>query len=254
MALLLDGPPSTIGDLSARDSDLLNVAVTENIDLTSKLQLAAADVGMAVESMLISALPTYGALRTGFPAVNNIAVTHPLKLWHTYLALRLVYQDLYYSRLNDRYQAKMRLYSEEAAKAVDDLRTIGLGVVFDPLPQAQAPGIATVETADANGSMYVAVAFVNQRGEEGLLSVPIEVDTPDGSAASINMTWLVDNAIGWNLYAGISPNALTRQNPETLDRGAAITMSPGQVSEGPKPGTGQCANLYHPIPRRILRG
>jgi hypothetical protein len=254
MALLLDGPPSTIADLSARDSDLLNVAVTESIDLTSKLQLAAADIGMAVESMLMSALPPYGALRTGFPALKNIAVTHPLKLWHTYVTLRLVYQDLYYSRLNDRYQAKMKLYQEEEARAVDDLRTIGLGIVFDPLPQAQAPGVASIPTSDTGGSMYVAAAFLNQRGEEGLPSVPIEVDTQDGSTASINMTWLVDNATGWNLYAGLSPDALTRQNPQMLDRGTAATLSPGQVSAGPKPGSGQHANLYHPIPRRILRG
>ena len=43
MAMLLDGPPSTIGDLSIRDSDLLEVSATEGIDLSAKLQLAAAD-------------------------------------------------------------------------------------------------------------------------------------------------------------------------------------------------------------------
>ena len=48
MAMLLDGPPSTIDDLNARDSDLLNVAGAEGIDLTTKLQLAATDVGMPV--------------------------------------------------------------------------------------------------------------------------------------------------------------------------------------------------------------
>jgi hypothetical protein len=254
MAMLLDGPPSNIQDLNARDSDLLNVAGSEGIDLTAKLQLAADDIGMAVESMLTSTLASYGALGALFPALRNIAVTHPLKLWHTYMTLRLVYQDLYYSRLNDRYQAKMKLFGEEEMQAVDDLRTVGLGVVFDPLPQAQAPAIATVSTSDAGGTMYVTVSYVNQRGEEGLMSLPVEADTQDGSADSINIMWSPTNAIGWNLYAGLSPDAVTRQNTETLDPLAAITLAPGQISTGAKPGTGQRANLLHLVPRRILRG
>jgi hypothetical protein len=254
MAMLLDGPPSTIEDLTAWDSDLLNVAVTEGIDLTTKLQLAAATVGRAVETMLLSALPFHGAIRSSSPTLRHTAVTPQLKQWHTCLSLRLVYQDLYYSRLNDRYQAKMKLYSEEEAQALDDLRTIGLGVVFDPLPQALPPTIEMVSTADAGGTMYVGVTLVNNRGEEGMMSVPIEADTQDSSAASISIIALADNAIGWNLYAGVAPDALTRQNSQTLDPLTSITLAPGQLSAGPKPGSGQRANLLYPIARRILRG
>jgi hypothetical protein len=254
MAMLLDGPPSTIEDLCARDSDLANVSVSEGINLTAKLQLAAADIGMAVESMLRSMLPSYGTILHCFPALRNIAVTPQLKLWHTYAALRLVYQDLYFSRLNDRYQAKMQLYSEEEAKTVDDLRTIGLGVVYDPLPQALAPDIGTVQTTDPSGTMYVAVTFVNQRDEQGLMSVPIEVDTQDNSAAVVSIVALADNAVGWNLYAGLSPDALTRQNSQTLDPTASVSLAPGRLSTGQKPGSGQRANRLYPVPRRILRG
>ena len=140
MAMLLDGPPSTIEDLTAWDADLLNVAVSEGIDLTTKLGLAASVISRAVETMLLSALPAYDGDPTGrFPSLKHIAVTPQLKIWHTYVALRLVYQDLYYSRLNDRYQAKMKLYGEEESQALDELRALGLGIVFDPVPQAVAP-------------------------------------------------------------------------------------------------------------------
>jgi hypothetical protein len=254
MAMLLDGPPSTIADLTLRDSDLLNVSVSEGVDLTAKLQLAATDIGMSVESMLLSTLPTYNTFRHAFPSLRHIAVTPPMKLWHTYATLRLVYQDLYYSRLNDRYQAKVKMFSEQEGRALDDLRTTGLGVVFDPLPQSLAPNIAVAETTDSGGTMYVAVTFVNQRGEEGLMSVPIEVDTQDQSAATVTIAALADNAVGWNLYAGLSPDALRRQNSQTLDPVASTILAPGRLSAGRKPGTGQHANVLHPMPRRILRG
>ena len=80
MAMLLDRPPSTIADLSARDSDLLDVSATEGIDLSAKLQLAATDIGNSIDSMLISVLPSCMAVRQRFPSLRHIAVTSQLKL------------------------------------------------------------------------------------------------------------------------------------------------------------------------------
>lgn len=254
MAMLLDGPPSTIEDLSARDSDLANVSIAESINLTAKLLIAAKDVEMAIESMLMSGSCNQYRMGHSFPTLRNIAVTPQLKLWHTYAALRLVYQDLYYSRLNDRYQAKMKLYADEESRMNDEVRTIGLGVVFDPIPQALAPQIGAIATSDTGGTMYVGVSFVNQRGEQGLMSIPVEVDTTDGSAATISIIALADNAVGWNLYAGLSPNALTRQNSQTLDPMASMVLAPGILTAGLTPGTGQLANQLYTTPRRILRG
>ena len=258
MALLLDGPPSSIEDLSARDSDLLNVSATESIDLTTKLKLAADDIEMAVESMLMSMRPSYNAIydvtRKYFPSIRHVAVTPQLKLWNTYTTLRLIYQDLYYSRLNDRYRAKMQMYGEEEAQALDDLRTLGFGIVFDPLPQAPAPNIGTVQTNDAGGTMYIGVTFVNERGEEGLMSVPVEVTTANNSAASVSISKLPENASGWNLYGGLSPEALSRQNPQTLGPLDYTTAAPDNLTAGTEPGTGQHGNVFYPVPRRILRG
>jgi hypothetical protein len=148
----------------------------------------------------------------------------------------------------------MNMYRSEEERMLDDLRVSGLGVVFDPLPQALAPNIATVQTADAGGTVYLAVAFVNQRGEEGLMSVPVEANTQDQTATAVSLAALADNAVGWNLYAGLSPDTLTRQNSQILDPVASTTVAPGRLIAGPQSRSGQEANLRYPIPRRILRG
>lgn len=44
MALFTDGVPSTVEDLAAVDSQLLNVAHAEGIDVTQKLTLAQIDL------------------------------------------------------------------------------------------------------------------------------------------------------------------------------------------------------------------
>jgi hypothetical protein len=252
MAMLLDGPPSSIEDLSARDSDLLPLAVSEGIDLSAKLRLAAADVATSIENMLTAGVSIGSPI--GVPGLRHVAVTPLLKLWHTYASLRLIYQDLYFSRINDRYQAKMSLYREEEAKALDELRTCGLGIVFDPLTQAQAPSVETVAASDRGGTMYVGVAFVNRQSEEGLMSVPIEVDTQDGTAAEIRMTSFIENAVGWNLYAGVAPNILSRQNAQILDCLTTAPLAPGRLSNGTQHRNGQQANQLYPVPRRMLRG
>jgi hypothetical protein len=254
MAMLLDGPPSTIEDLTVRDSSLLNVSATEGIDLTTKLQVAASDLTRTIESLLASATPFCADIRLSFPSLHNIAVTPQLKTWHTFKTLRLVYEDLYYSRLNDRYQAKMKLYQEEETQALSDLRVNGLGIVFDPLPQALAPSVTTIASPATGGIMYVGVTFVNQKGEEGLMSTPIEVTTQDGTAGLVRISASTDSAIGWNLYVGLSPTTLTRQNSQVLDPLAAVTIEPNALISGPNPGIGQRPNLLYAIPRRILRG
>lgn len=253
MALLLDGPPSTISDLSARDSDLASVSVSEGIDLTAKLKLAASDLAAKVDSTLQCSLPPYASVHSYAPALKQVAVTYPLKAWHTYMTLRMIYQDLYYSRLNDRYAAKMKAYRTEELNAFDDLRAAGLGIVHDPLPQATAPVVTQLSSTESGGTLYLAVSYLNRAGEEGSASEPIESDTQDGSATKVTLSSLAVNATGWNLYAGLSPNSLTKQNSDALDPLASITIAPGTLASGPAPGAGQEANLLMPLPRRLFR-
>ena len=97
MALFTDGPASNIEDLTAQDSQLLNVANSEGIDVTVKLALAQEAIGIHLEGLLGE-----GPHRS----LRHVVVTPPLRLWHTYRTLESVYRDAYNSQLNDRYAGK----------------------------------------------------------------------------------------------------------------------------------------------------
>src|SRR5262245_38505875 len=106
MALFSDGPISSIEDLHGHDTQLLEIASIEGIDVTRKLALAQDEIALDVAGMLSG---------TSSPArIVNVVVTSALKLWHTYHALELVYQDAFHSQLNDRYAARRDEYHEMA--------------------------------------------------------------------------------------------------------------------------------------------
>src|SRR6187549_48930 len=130
MALFTDGPAATMEDLAAQDSQLLNVANAEGIDLTVKLRLAHEAVGIDLEELLQDG--------SGFrPA--QVVVTPALRLWHTYRTLELVYRDAYHSQLNDRYAAKRDQFRELSQWAYNRVRQSGVGITLSPIPQAGAP-------------------------------------------------------------------------------------------------------------------
>src|SRR5689334_1908872 len=113
MALFSDGPASTIEDLHGHDTQLLDVANVEGIDVTRKLTLAQEDLGLELRVLLarLSGSSDVGILGSG-PGIDHVVVTPPLKLWHTYRALELVYRDAFNSQLNDRYAGKRDEYHE----------------------------------------------------------------------------------------------------------------------------------------------
>ena len=55
MALLVDGNPSQVTDLSNYESSIVEVAATEGIDLTAKLTVAALEVGLELQRFLVNA-------------------------------------------------------------------------------------------------------------------------------------------------------------------------------------------------------
>ena len=54
MALFTDGAFTSIEDLRGHDTQLLNVATVEGIDVTRKLALAQEELGIEVEGLLAS--------------------------------------------------------------------------------------------------------------------------------------------------------------------------------------------------------
>ncbi len=81
MALFTDGPISCIEDLAAQDSQLLNMASVEGIDVTQKIAIAYEELAME----LYTALNRFGYLNQLFwlapqPKLDRVVVTPPLQV------------------------------------------------------------------------------------------------------------------------------------------------------------------------------
>src|SRR3954454_18431735 len=139
MALFTDGPAAAIEDLAAQDSQLLNVANAEGIDLTVKLGLAHEAIGLELEELL---------QRGSSFRLCQVVVTPALRLWHTYRTLETVYRDAYFNQLNDRYAGKRDQFRELGMWARERLRQSGVGLTRQPIARA-----ATPDAQPASGSL-----------------------------------------------------------------------------------------------------
>lgn len=243
MALFTDGPPAAIEDLAAQDSQLLNIASTEGIDLTAKLGLAQEAIGLELEELL---------QRGSNFRLEHVVVTPPLRLWHTYRTLESVYRDAYNSQLNDRYAGKRDQFRELSIWAYNRVLQAGVGIALLPVPQAPGPELRPAPGALADGTYFAAMAWVNAAGEEGACSKPTAIEVT-GGAFEAYAPEPPRQATGWSLYAGRSSEAMTRQNGSPLASGTSWLAA--SVSDwGARPGKGQSPNLTHAIPRVLQRG
>src|SRR3954466_15401550 len=170
MALFTDGPAAAIENLAAQDSQLLNVANAEGIDLTVKLGLAHEGIGLELEELL---------QRGSSFRLCQVVVTPALRLWHTYRTLESVYRDVYHSQLNDRYAAKRDQFRELSKWAYNRVLQAGVGIALAPVPQAF--GLALEETAGglAGGTYYASMSWI-AGGEEGASSPPAAIEVTAG--------------------------------------------------------------------------
>lgn len=245
MALFTDGSISTVPELTAHDSGLLGVAVTEGIDVAVKLGLAQDELGVE----LLAMLPQTAGL-------EGVVVTAPLRLWHVFHSLELVYRDAYNNQLNDRYKGKWQQYRELAQWAAGKLMETGLGITADPVPRAEAPtlGLAGGGSGTAETTLYASIAWVNAKGEEGAAGPWDVMVVPASNALVVGAVRPPAIAVGWNLYVGTSADALSRQNTAPLEVSAVWTQT-GPVTEGgPQPGSGQPPSYLRAMPRTFQRG
>jgi hypothetical protein len=258
MALFTDGAPSTIDDMAAQDSQLLNVAYAEGIDVAQKLMLAQNELSFELITLLTgNSYRDQWLWATSKPHLNSVVVTPALKLWNTYRALELVYSDAYNNQLNDRYGGKRDQFHLMAKQWYEKLRETGLGIVTAPLPQAAPPEVATAQPSSGgnlpDGTYFAAIAWADTAGEDGLASEPTAVTTA-------NSTFLVQpgtapkTAAGWNVYTGTDPNNLTLQNAAPVTVGESWIQPGVPSTTGRPPGTGQRPTYFRPVPRVIQRG
>jgi hypothetical protein len=245
MALFTDGTISTIEDLVAQDSAVLEVAGTENIDLSTKLVLAKDELGVELGVLLPPSI---------IPDLSNVVVTTPLRLWHTYQTLALVYRDAYYSQLNDRYEGKWREHADRAKWAADRLVRTGVGIVSDPLPRAEAPDLSLATALQPPATYYASVAWINRYGEEGATGDWRSLTATDGSTLQVRAVNPPANATGWRVYVGFSPEEMMLQNQDPIPVNHSWLYGTSGFINGKKPGAGQAPNYVRALPRILQRG
>jgi hypothetical protein len=251
MALLIDGPISSIEDLHGYDTQLLDMANTEGIDVTRKLALAQEEVEIEVR-LLLERMSTLGQ-PYGPADIRPVVVTAPLQAWHAYRALEMVYRDAFQSQLNDRYAAKRDQYREMAQWAYERVVQSGLGMTADPLRRAPVPAVSAVTGGLADGTYYVAISWTNAGGYEGASSAPAKITT-SGRTFQVTPGEAPSNARGWNVYAGTSPWSLYRQNAPVLALDAVWIEPDVLVTSGKMAGSGQAVGFVQAVPRVIQRG
>jgi hypothetical protein len=254
MALFTDGPVSGIDDLSAQDSQLLDVASTEGIDVSRKLAAAQDDLGVELTVLLNKLRFADQAFWVASPPnLGMVVVTPPLKLWHTYLSLEMVYRDAYNSQLNDRYAGKRDQFHEMAEWAREKLIQTGTGIAARPVARAATPQVTALPGGLADGTYYVSMAWVNGNREEGASAVPAVI-TIASSTLQVQPGPPPDNAIGWNVYVGSEEDGMVLQNEQPIGGGAMWRQPDSPATAGRGPGLGQDPNYFKPTPRLIQRG
>ncbi len=250
MALFTDGSPSSIEDLSGQDSQLMDVASTEGINVTKKLALAQEQLGLELDGLL-RRMAAEGSPTS--PGISGVVVTTPLRLWHTYLTLKLVYGDAYYNQFNDRYAQKRDEFERQAKWAYDKLIDAGLGLAGDPVPIASTVAVTAVPGNLPAAAYYVTGCWVNAAGEEGAAAVPVSVEI-SGQTILAQPGAAPSNAAGWNIYIGTAPEAMLRQNLTTIAPGQTWLQSGALIMSGAAPSNGQIATYFYAVPRMIRRG
>jgi hypothetical protein len=254
MALFIDGSISGLEDLAAQDSQLLDIASEEEINVTQKIALAQEAIGLDLTSML-------GSLKSldwpfwlvQEPHLGQVVVTPALKLWHTYLSLEMVYRDAYNDQLNDRYGAKRDQFHQLAESARERLIQIGLGIATNPIRQAPIPQLIAIPGSLPDGIYYVTMTWVNQLGQEGVSALPDSITT-SSSTFEVQPAAAPGNAVGWNVYVGVAPQCMVLQNTMLIAVGQIWQQPAVLTTAGNTPGNGQKPSYSKPVPRVIQRG
>lgn len=246
MALFTDGAISGIEDLTAHDSAVLDLATTEQIDLTVKLGLAQDEVGIELEALL--------AGRESAPGLANIVVSGPLRKWHVFHTLALIHRDAYNRQMNDRYLGKWTEYRRLAAWAREALLQTGLGITYEPIPRAQKPQLSCVAAANGAATYYVRAAWRNAEGEEGSPSDVAILSVPAGNALVVSPVKAPSCAASWNVYVGFSIQEQTLQNSAPVAVNQPWTEPATGIKQGALPGTGQEPEARLRPGRTLLRG
>jgi hypothetical protein len=245
--LFTDAPLVPFSELSAYETSIQDVAVTENIDLTQKLELVRRHLGTRLRIFLKR------NARGAFD-LANVVVTTELRHWLILSTLAEVYRDAYHSQLNDRYGAKWKEYTLEADQAAQELFEIGVGVVTDPVPRPGQPSASVIAGSYSATTYFLRAAWVGPTGQESAPSEAVSVDTTDDSNIQVSPPADAGSAVGWTLYLGSAGDACRLQTPTPLALDATWQIPDSGVRNGLVAGAGQEPEAYVVIDRSFFRG
>lgn len=255
MALLTDGNPNDTPALQVYESSILDVASAEGIDLIAKLNLATEELSEDVIDILLDHAWTpdpqsYIRRRLG---VSDVVVTPQMTRWHALHTLEMVYRDAFNNQLNDRYRPKWNEYQSLAQDAREDTMRFGIGLAFNPVPQAPQPVFSVVPGTNPATIYYVQATWLSTTGQEGAPSELTTYETPVGSTLIVGMPSPPSVATGFNVYIGLSSTTVTLQNTLAIPTGENFTLM-GALMPGNPVGSGQPADIFIIGGRTLRRG
>jgi hypothetical protein len=252
---------------------LSKTASTHGINVESKTALALASIGDRLLARLLHAGTNTGGLlssislssarilppRSGWSLnLNNVVVTDQLKRWICYEVLAQCFAEAYNVQLNDRYREKWLDYASRAKTTEQSVYELGIGIVYQPLPQ---PGTAQTTTGSGSltaGIVTVQTAWTDGSGNESMLSPLVPVTLADNSSLTVKAqagnkpvpAW----AIGWNVYIGANGASPSKQNTAPIALNTSWTAPGAGFIEGGSPKDGQQPDAYLLDSQRLIRG
>ena len=97
------------------------------------------------------------------------------------------------------------------------------------------------------------MSWVNRRGEEGA-APRRRSSTIAGSTLLVQPANPPENAAGWNVYVGTTPDAMARQNAAAIATGAELGAAAALATTGRRPGKGQEPNYLKAAAAGIAEG
>ena len=265
MALFTDQSVSEISDLIAYEANLPEISSAEGIDLETKIRLAQTELSAHLEAASQRPGNVYFAQGAGWQstageanlsrfALSQVVVTPPLKLWHTFQALAIIYRDAYNRKLNDKYLPKWKEYRELGKWASDLLMQTGIGITTSPVPRPGPPAVDWVASTLGGMALFVRMTWVGTQGAEGAGSIEQAITIPTGNALSVTPESAPTGVTGWNVYAGPSSGETTLQNTDPLDLETAWVMPDSGLASGSPIEDGQLPEVFKTLPRFLQRG
>ncbi|MFN3324141.1 MAG: hypothetical protein ACK5AZ_11645 [Bryobacteraceae bacterium] len=245
MALFADGQISTIEDLRQYETNILDMASVENVDLNAKLGLAE----MELEGELEAYLRNYGR-----HSAKQVVVNDAIRRWHRLRTLSLVYMDVYLSQLNDRYLGKWREYRRRDEESSRLAFQLGIGIVVRPIPRGSQPKLSLAPGGFPPAVYYAQATWVDGRAVEGAPSALTALIASEAHQLTASMAMPPDGVAGWNIYVGSTPSITKRQNSTPIGAGAVWQMPASGLAAGAHPPEGQQPDyVLHRI-NRLRRG